>query len=71
MDKEITFRIPEKLFRYIEADAERQGLSLEEVAVRAITIHYANREIRKKRPNSITVQVSEETYALYRELMGE
>ena len=46
MAKEITFRIPEKLFRLIEADAERQGLTLEEAAVRAITIHYADQEIR-------------------------
>ena len=70
MDKEITFRIPEKLFRLIEADAERQGLTLEEAAVRAITIHYADQEIRKERPNNITIPVSEETYALYQDLMG-
>ena len=71
MDKEITFRIPEKLFCLIEADAERQGLTLEEAAVRAITIHYADQEIRKERPNNITIPVSEETYALYQDLMGE
>ena len=71
MDKEITFRIPEKLFRLIEADAERQGLTLEEAAVRAITFHYADQEIRKERPNNITIPVSEETYALYQDLMGE
>lgn len=71
MDKEITFRIPEKLFRLIEADAERQGLTLEEAAVRAITIQYADQEIRKERPNNITIPVSEETYALYQDLMGE
>lgn len=59
MDKEITFRIPEKLFRLIEADAERQGLTLEEAAVRAITISYADQEIRKERPNNITIPVSE------------
>ena len=71
MAKEITFRIPEKLFRLIEADAERQGLTLEEAAVRAITIHYVDQEIRKERPNNITIPVSEETYALYQDLMGE
>lgn len=42
-----------------------------EAAACAIIDYYAGRELRKKYPNSITVQVSEETYALYRELMGE
>lgn len=71
MGKEITLRIPEKLFRLIEADAEKHQMTTAEAAACAIIDYYAGRELRKKYPNSITVQVSEETYALYRELMGE
>lgn len=53
MKDEIASWIPEKLFRLIEADAEKHQMTTAEAAACAIIDYYAGRELRKKYPNSI------------------
>lgn len=47
MKDEIASWIPEKLFRLIEADAEKHQMTTAEAAACAIIDYYAGRELRK------------------------
>lgn len=48
MKDEITYRVPEELLHWLESDAKRKNMTLEEAAVHALKLYYADREIRRQ-----------------------
>ncbi len=48
MKDEITSWIPEKLLYYLESDAKRKNITLEEAVVYALRLYYTGREIRRQ-----------------------